>query len=88
MRRSTANRLAAGTVWFAMLTGPLPVYAQGALQPIRIDPSITQRERVVRLEVFINGEATGAIEEFVLNPAANALSTRRGPLRKSGVKVP
>lgn len=87
MPGSKSKRLAAGLAGLLLLTGP-PALGQGALQPIRIDPALTQRERSVQLEIVVNGEATGSIEEFQYKPDGNVLSARRSRLLKAGIKIP
>jgi outer membrane usher protein FimD/PapC len=65
-----------------------PVFSQGALKPISINPDLALVEREVQLEVFINNETTGLIVAFKFSPAGNVLRAQRGELKQAGVKVP
>ena len=65
-----------------------PVFSQGALKPISINPNLALVEREVQLEVFINSETTGLIVAFKFTPTGNVLRAQRGELRKAGIKVP
>ena len=66
----------------------VPASGQGALTPIQIDPSLSQRQRTVHLEVFINDQTTNTTIELELDPAGSRLRTKRSELEAAGVKVP
>ena len=87
MRQSAGKILPAGAFALFLISGTF-AFAQGALQPIRIDASAATRERDMQLEVFLNGEATGLILAFKFSPKTNILTARRGELEKAGIKVP
>lgn len=87
MRRLPGRLAPAGLLGVLLLTGP-PAYPLGALQPIRIDASLAQRERSFQLEIVVNGEASGFVAPFVFDPKTNTLFAERGDLEKAGILVP
>lgn len=86
--RSLAGRYLPASAFALLMYSGTFALAQGALQPIRIDSSLAQRERDVQLEVYLNGEATGLIVAFKFHPKTNSLTVRRSELLNAGIKLP
>ena len=70
------------------LAAPRVGLAQADLPPIAVNPQLLGQPKTLQLEIFINGQPVGFIEEFVQRPAENAFYARRSDLEEAGIRTP
>ena len=71
-----------------MLAGTRTACAQGALPPIAVNPHLLSQPRSLQLDIFINGQPVGFVEEFQQRPTENAFYAKRSDLEEAGIRTP
>ena len=62
--------------------------AQTALPPITVNPGLLSLPKRLQLEIFVNGQPVGFIEEFFQRSAETAFFAKRADLEEAGIKTP
>ena len=88
LRPEFSNIVQCAIVGMLTLGGEGAALAQNALPPITVNPQLLNQPNHLQLEVFINGQPVGFIEEFTHRPQEGTFLARRSDLEEAGIKTP